>query len=656
MISCQKNKCVLHDSCLIIIAIAFFFCMNQYNGILVDAILYTLQAAHFVHPERFVNDASFMFGNQDTFTIFSPLYAFCINLFGVSRAALLLCFLSHLLFAISVSYLMYSWLGRFHFKIIFFPSVILFFALYRFGMLRSAIYQFNIVEPYIVPRTFSVAFALLGIGSFYSSKIRSLAFIILGSMFNPLMAGWALPLWLFFYYPKLIMPIIIGSTLFPLTVFLGVGPFDNFDSEWLSPASKDFYLVHFVPFGLFYLWGTITFKKTFSLSKIFKALLFVWGIAFYWYAMAKITGHIFLNQVQIFRMEWFCVTTTFPLMIVSFHRCFVLRFRKKCKLCISNYFLFAFPLLLWVDSIFVDCCLIYTFLRVKGLQLINTGKIYFGLRILVIVILVFIGFTELFRFTNTNLFDEYQTKEYIRLAGFIGIIIIGWLYLNKIYSRKKSFILLIIIAAATFSFTPLQFEEKSLAEVASLAALTTIWISPIQRTRKRLLLVPLLWLIPYAIIHYDLRTEAQIYSEKKAGLFWNEPIFESATNRGKIWFITGGFHYIHPRFQFMTGAYIDNQYLAGGLLFRSQYIETLHRIGMLFFEQEKVPSQYDHRDFPEYWELLYNVDSLKKKFSFLCSSHEIQYLATDLNLREQTPVDFYEFSDGDGKINLYQCP
>lgn len=650
------NKFFPFNKLQIIVAIAFFFCMNQYNGILVDAILYTLQAVHFVHPERFINDASFMYGNQDSFTIFSPLYTFCINLFGVSQAALLLCFSSHLLFAISVSYLMYSWFGRFHCKTILFPSIILFFALYRFGMLRSAIYQFNIVEPYVVPRTFSVAFALLGIGNFYSSKIKALVFILLGFTFNPLMAGWALPLWIFFYYPRFIIPIVVCSALFPLTVFLGVGPFDRFDSEWLSTASKDFYLVHYVPFGLFYLWGTISFKRAFSLSKIFKALFFVWGIAFYWYAMAKVTGHIFLNQVQIFRMEWFCVTTTFLLMIVSFYRCFVVKFRKMNKLCMPDYFLFAFPLLLWIDSIFVDCCLIYMFLRVKGFQLKNADKVYFGLRILVISVLVFIGFMELCRVANINFFDGYQTKEYVRLAGFVGIIIIGWMYLSKKYSRRKAFFLLIIIAAATFSFERLQFEEKTLTDVAALAALTTIWINPTQRTRKRNMLLPLLWLIPYAIVHYDLRTEVQICSEKKAEMFWNKPIFENVVNRGKIWFITGGFHYIHPRFQFLTGAYIDNQYLAGGLLFRSQYIETMHRISMLFFEKEKILPQYNHRDFPIYWEPLYNADSLKKKFSFLCSHNEIRYLATDFDLDEQQPVDAYKFPDEDGKINLYQCP
>lgn len=649
------NKFITFDRLLIVVAISFFFCVNQYNGIVVDAILYTLQAVNSVHPERFVNDISFMYGNQDSFTIFSPLYAACINLLGVSRSAFLLCFLSQLLFAVSFSYMVYSWFDRLHCKKILFPSIILFFALYRFGLLRSAIYQFNIVEPYVVPRTFSVAFALLGIGLFYTSKIKSLVFILLGMSFNPLMAGWALPLWLFFYYPKFTLPITVGSLLFPLTVFLGVGSFGKFDSDWLSPASKNFYLVHFVPFGLFYLWGTITFKNTFSLSKIFKALLFVWGIAFYWYAMAKVTGHIFLNQAQIFRMEWFCVTTTFPLMIVSFYRCVVLKFRKKRRLRKLNYLLFTFPLLLWVDSIFIDCALIFMLLRAKNVQLKDANKFYFGLRILVLVALVLVGLIELFRFININLFDEYQTKEFIRLLGLIGVTMVGGMYLKKVYPKRKTLALLVLFAAAIFSFVPLQFEEKSLAEVITLATLTLVWIHPIQLTKKQYLIVPLLWLIPYAAMHYDTRTASQTYSEKQTELFWNKQPFPEVLNRGRILFVTGGFNYIHPRLQFLTGAYIDNQSLTGGLLFREQHIEALHRISMLFFEQEKVPSQYDHHEFPKYWETLYRTDSLQKKFSFLCLHNEIEYLASDIELNNKQIVDFYKFPGCEWKINLYKC-
>lgn len=662
MFDCM-NKYITFDKLLIVVAIAFFFCMNQYNGILVDAVLYTLQAVHFVHPERFVGDISFMYGNQDSFTIFSPLYVACINLFGVSNAALLLCFLSQLLFAVSFSYMLYAWFDKFHCKKIFFPSIILFFILYRFGELRSAVYQFNIVEPYVVPRTFSVAFALLGIGLFYTSKIKALIFILIGMSFNPLMAGWALPMWLFFYYPKYIFLVVVGSALFPLTFFLGVGSFNQFDSKWLlsCTTATDLYFDHFATFGLFYLWGTFVFKKNVSLEKIFRTLLFVWGIAFYWFVVATETKHIFLNQAQIFRMEWFCATTTFLLMVAVLYRHWILKFRKKTTLLPQDYLLWAFPILFWVDSILVDCCLIYAFLWKKEFRAKNIEKFYFAIRILIITSLFFTVFLELFRVANINLFDEYQSKDYVRSLGLLGVLAVGGLYLKKIYSKRKAFALLILFAAAIFSFAPLRFEEKSIAEVIVLAALTLVWIHPIHLAKKIHVIVPLLWLVPYAAAHYDTRTPEQIYSEKQTEMFWNESLFPVVVDRGNFLIMTGGFYSILPRLHFLTGSYVDYQSFSGGLLFRNQFIEVMHRISMLFFEQDNLPSQYEYHNFlrdevPELWESLYNSDSLKKKFSFLCSHNEISYLATDLDMGEQKPIDSYTFPAEVGKINLYQCP
>ena len=505
-----------------------------------------------------------------------------------------------------------------------------------------------------------MALAVLGLGSIYFGKKKSLVFIVLGMLFNPLMAGWALPLWLFFYYPRLIFPIVVCCAFFPLTIFLGIGPFSRFDSKWLLTSPEGPYLARFAAYGLFYLWGYCSFRKAFLLKKIFRALTFVWGIAFYWYVIAKTTHHVFLNQAQIFRIEWLCVTTTFILMIIVFVRLYTLKFRKKIVFFKLEYLFFAFPLLFWIDSIFVDCCYIYVLFRIKGFRLKTIDGLNVCLRIFVLLIFASIGFIELFRIVDISLFDEYQIKEYVRLLGFVGAITIGGMYLEKIYSKRKAFVLLILLATAIFSFTILQYEQKSIAEVAVLAMLTMVWIHPIQSLRKRFLLMPFLWLVPYVIVHYDTRTEVQVNAEKQAELFWDESIFPSVTNRGRILFVTSGFHNIQPRFQFLTGAYIDDQSFPGGLLFREQFIEASHRLSMLFFEQKNMPSQYEYRDFPreipEYWDVLYNADSLKSRFSFLCSHNEIKYLVTDVNLDNENVADSYKFPKTEWKINLYQCP
>lgn len=67
-----------------IAGLAFFFVLFRYYGYYEDAGRYLLQAIHFLHPERFVNDVPFMFGNQDSFTVFSPLLVIFFKIFGVN--------------------------------------------------------------------------------------------------------------------------------------------------------------------------------------------------------------------------------------------------------------------------------------------------------------------------------------------------------------------------------------------------------------------------------------------------------------------------------------------------------------------------------------------------------------------------------------------
>ena len=52
--------------------IVIFFAFSHYSGYVLDAVLYLLQTVNYLHPERFVNDVPFMFGNQDSFSIYSP--------------------------------------------------------------------------------------------------------------------------------------------------------------------------------------------------------------------------------------------------------------------------------------------------------------------------------------------------------------------------------------------------------------------------------------------------------------------------------------------------------------------------------------------------------------------------------------------------------
>src|SRR5437868_6682325 len=67
---------------------------HPYHGIAHDSTLYTLLALARLHPDSLTNDLFVRFGTQDHYTLFSPLYAGAIGLFGIDRAAQLLTFLT----------------------------------------------------------------------------------------------------------------------------------------------------------------------------------------------------------------------------------------------------------------------------------------------------------------------------------------------------------------------------------------------------------------------------------------------------------------------------------------------------------------------------------------------------------------------------------
>ena len=53
-------------------------------------------------PERLVGDPPFMFGNQDSFTIFSPVYGFLMSHLSVDVAAMVITLVIQLVFAVAM--------------------------------------------------------------------------------------------------------------------------------------------------------------------------------------------------------------------------------------------------------------------------------------------------------------------------------------------------------------------------------------------------------------------------------------------------------------------------------------------------------------------------------------------------------------------------
>lgn len=84
---------------------------HPYTGIRHDAVLYTVQALNFLHPQNYAGDVYFLFGSQDDYTLFSPLYAALIALIGLGSAALLIAFFGALLWCYAAWRLAGYWSG-----------------------------------------------------------------------------------------------------------------------------------------------------------------------------------------------------------------------------------------------------------------------------------------------------------------------------------------------------------------------------------------------------------------------------------------------------------------------------------------------------------------------------------------------------------------
>ena len=69
------------------VGLVLFFSVIRYYGFYEDAGRYLLQVVNYLHPERFVDDVPFMFGNQDSYTLFSPFMALVFKVFGVNGGA-----------------------------------------------------------------------------------------------------------------------------------------------------------------------------------------------------------------------------------------------------------------------------------------------------------------------------------------------------------------------------------------------------------------------------------------------------------------------------------------------------------------------------------------------------------------------------------------
>lgn len=307
-------KLLKENSVLYILGLSLFFSLVHYKGFDQDAAIYLLQVMNYLQPERFVNDVPFMFGNQDSFSIFSPIIALVFKTLGVNNGGVLAIFFTFLVLGTSLIALVCRWTRLFNAENWRVPIVFLFFILLADKKYGSGSLYLPLFEPYLVARALSEVLMVGGLVFFFDkNRYESLFFFVPASLMHPLMGGWALLLWSLYHFPKVRIPVLVLTFLAPLSGFLHIGRLGFYPDDWkplyISPIWEEFVIY----FGNLAFWLAMYrhFKGS-LLSKFSISLFWVALIGFYLQFAGSYLEHILLYQAQPFRAQWLCLVLVIP--------------------------------------------------------------------------------------------------------------------------------------------------------------------------------------------------------------------------------------------------------------------------------------------------------------------------------------------------------
>lgn len=647
----------------------FFLCVNHFDGFEQDCILYTLQAINRIFPGRFIDDPAFMFGNQDAFSIFSPLYILFIKMLPIDKAALLFTLFIHCGVAVSFAWLAYKWTRKFHCSQLALPITFFFFSMYAYGEFRNDMWNsIKTIEAFPVARSLSVCFGFWGLAHLFDkNKWITLVIFLVGSLVHPLTAGWGIPLWLFFHFRRTRLPITIAAVLLPVTIFIGKVPWTAYPERWchigwdmdgIIPLTQNL-ILNF----LFLILASVKFIQGKLLKKYALAQTFVAGIAIYWFIMSVFTRHIFLFQIQTFRILWLCqVSVVFIQFFVAMHVC-VAKLRKGKLLDIWDKLFFAVALVYWIDSPFV-----FVGASITAILFATRKKRYFG-KICVVIGYLWIAVTIfsmywivfLHRQPLPELYSSYQTfmQELFAIAAALAFIV------HTVCLKWRMFVIFAMLLCSVEIFWGNQIFPKqnfSLAFVLAVVCWGMIVLAfrfntPVGKNASLGGLFVLLCIC--ATINYDHRDCVQKEKELAMNQFVLSPPFPDIEKRGRILYSVKGFAGKLPRIHFLSGAYYDEQYEVGSIFFEDHKYMSDAREKKVFLgvqptdaEWEKLKWQVRKSLASEY---LFEKDSLISRARHLCNGQEITHLITDMHDLPFTKEDSLVLWYKDKQIYLHSC-
>lgn len=217
----------------VLLIAGLFLLLNPYEGLIHDSRLYVLQALNRLQPELYGTDVFLKFGSQDSFTLFTPLFAGLVSLLGVEYAASLLT-LASILALLAAAW----WLAR-----NLMPGMIAWLALGLFAMVPTFYGEglvFEVLETFITPRLAAEALVLFGLTAWLRhQRTKSIVLLAASFVIHPIMTfpaivllavmAWGLPQW------RSLWPLGLVAVFTTALALSGVIPLARwqFDEVWL---------------------------------------------------------------------------------------------------------------------------------------------------------------------------------------------------------------------------------------------------------------------------------------------------------------------------------------------------------------------------------------------------------------------------------------
>jgi hypothetical protein len=296
------------------VVVTCFILMHPYAGIVHDNVLYLAQGLLRMNPDIYGGDAFFQWGSQDSYTLFSPIYAALIVHLGIGNSTVVLLLLAQGLF-LAASFALVRVLippGLRGFAMLFIVCSV---------GLYGGFFLFRMAEPFVTPRGFVEAMTLFAIALLAAGRSGwALALLVVGALLHPLIAFAGMVYWwLYQLLEDRRWWWFLGLGVIPAALALaGIAPFtqlfQSFDEKWLSILAQDnanLFLTQWrhndwemVAFDSAVLFIGMRFAEGFA-HRAFRAALATVALALgATFVFADVLHNVLLTSIQPWRAVW----------------------------------------------------------------------------------------------------------------------------------------------------------------------------------------------------------------------------------------------------------------------------------------------------------------------------------------------------------------